>query len=132
MTIKSQEVKNSEVTVKFNGKEIVLLVPVNKSKMSVVQSIKSKNTAKVKLAFIEGNKVLGEETIKKTTSDYAKLVRPYLEQVFGKDSDVQFTENNNLMTFDCGPDGIKKIWFNLNETDQGILLPAVVNTALTV
>lgn len=100
--------KNTEVKVWVNGSEspLVILVPVDKSKMQVIQSVKSKAKADIQLAHLQGDDEKAQAKIDAIAKKYEELVAPELEKALPGMS-IRFTEANSLMSFDLG-DGTTK------------------------
>lgn len=94
--------KNSEVKVRINGVERIILVPVDNSKMNVVQSVKSKSNSEIALYWLKGDKDKAREIINKIAAKYQELVEPGIKEFFSMlpgEFTIEYTEANNLMTF---------------------------------
>lgn len=93
--------KNTEVKVNIAGSEssLTILIGVNKSKMQVIQSIKSKAKAEIQLAWMTGDQKKAEAKINKIADDYRALVEPELKKAL-PNIPLAWTEANSLMKFE--------------------------------
>lgn len=114
-------IKNTEVNVFINGSEkgIIVLVPVEASKMSVVQSIKSKSKDTIKLLSIEGKIDEANQKMSKIGNDYNNLIKDYLTEAF-PGMTLKYTENNKLMTFELANDEVQQLWFKIGGATEEV------------
>lgn len=111
--------KNTEVKVWINGSSnsITVLVPVEKSKMQVIQSVKSKAKSDIQLAHLQGDDEKANAAINRIGKKYKELVGPVLKDML-PGIQVKYTEANSLMSFDLGDNTTKELVFDLDEKEE--------------
>lgn len=96
--------KNAEVKVFINGSDtaVTVLIPIDKSKMSCIQSIKSKAKTNIIVeAVVNKNMDKAKAIVDGIASKWHELIEPELKKALPGISCV-YTEANNLMTFEYG------------------------------
>ena len=98
-TEKTVVYQNSEVSISINGGvNFTALIPIDKSKMKSLQSVKSKSIDNIKLALAMGKTDEADAKIESFGKKYRELIEPGLKTTF-PGLKITYTEKNELLTF---------------------------------
>ncbi len=91
--------QNSEVSISINGgANFTALIPIDKSKMKSLQSVKSKSIDNIKLALAMGKTDEADAKIESFGKKYRELIEPGLKATF-PGLKITYTEKNELLIF---------------------------------
>ena len=91
--------QNSEVSISINGgANFTALIPIDKSKMKSLQSVKCKSMADIRLALALGKTDEADTKIEAIGKKYRELIEPGLKTTF-PGLKITYTEKNELLTF---------------------------------
>lgn len=107
--------KCTEVKLLINDSTspVVVLVPIEASPYSVIQSIKSKSKDTIELLASKGDLPKAMEKINKLGTSYNNLIKGYLAEAF-PGMKLRYTENNLLMSFRLTDVEPYQVWFEIN------------------
>ena len=91
--------QNSEVSISINGgANFTALIPIDKSKMKSLQSVKCKSMDNIRLALALGKTDEADAKIESIGKKYRELIEPGLKTTF-PGLKITYTEKNELLTF---------------------------------
>lgn len=91
--------QNSEVSISINGgTAFTALIPIDKSKMKSLQSVKCKSMDNIRLALALGKTEEADAKIESIGKKYRELIEPGLKSTF-PGLKIKYTEKNELLTF---------------------------------
>ena len=91
--------QNSEVSISINGgTAFTALIPIDKSKMKSLQSVKCKSMDNIRLALALGKTDEADAKIESIGKKYRELIEPGLKTTF-PGLKITYTEKNELLTF---------------------------------
>lgn len=98
-TEKTVVYQNSEVSISINGgTAFTALIPIDKSKMKSLQSVKCKSMDNIRLALALGKTDEADAKIESIGKKYRELIEPGLKTTF-PGLKITYTEKNELLTF---------------------------------
>lgn len=98
-TEKTVVYQNSEVSISINGgANFTALIPIDKSKMKSLQSVKCKSMDNIRLALAMGKTSEADAKIESIGKKYRELIEPGLKTTF-PGLKITYTEKNELLTF---------------------------------
>ena len=98
-TEKTVVYQNSEVSISINGgTAFTALIPIDKSKMKSLQSVKCKSMDNIRLALALGKTDEADAKIESIGKKYRELIEPGLKATF-PGLKITYTEKNELLTF---------------------------------
>ena len=98
-TEKTVVYQNSEVSISINGgANFTALIPIDKSKMKSLQSVKCKSMDNIRLALALGKTDEADTKIEAIGKKYRELIEPGLKATF-PGLKITYTEKNELLTF---------------------------------
>ena len=109
--------QNSEVSISINGgTAFTALIPIDKSKMKSLQSVKCKSMDNIRLALALGKTDEADAKIESIGKKYRELIEPGLKTTF-PGLKITYTEKNELLTFrDVENKVYKQLTFELDCT----------------
>ena len=109
--------QNSEVSISINGgTAFTALIPIDKSKMKSLQSVKCKSMADIRLCLALGKTDEADAKIESIGKKYRELIEPGLKATF-PGLKITYTEKNELLTFrDVDNNVYKQLTFELDCT----------------
>ena len=109
--------QNSEVSISINGgTAFTALIPIDKSKMKSLQSVKCKSMDNIRLALALGKTDEADAKIESIGKKYRELIEPGLKTAF-PGLKITYTEKNELLTFrDVENKVYKQLTFELDCT----------------
>ena len=116
-TEKTVVYQNSEVSISINGgANFTALIPIDKSKMKSLQSVKCKSMDNIRLALALGKTDEADAKIESIGKKYRELIEPGLKSTF-PGLKITYTEKNELLTFrDVENKVYKQLTFELDCT----------------
>ena len=116
-TEKTVVYQNSEVSISINGgANFTALIPIDKSKMKSLQSVKCKSMDNIRLALALGKTDEADAKIESIGKKYRELIEPGLKTTF-PGLKITYTEKNELLTFrDVENKVYKQLTFELDCT----------------
>ena len=116
-TEKTVVYQNSEVSISINGgTAFTALIPIDKSKMKSLQSVKCKSMDNIRLALALGKTDEADAKIESIGKKYRELIEPGLKSTF-PGLRLSYTEKNELLTFrDVDNNVYKQLTFELDCT----------------
>ena len=98
-TEKTVVYQNSEVSISINGgTAFTALIPIDKSKMKSLQSVKCKSMDNIRLALALNSTDEADAKIESIGKKYRELIEPGLKTTF-PGLKITYTEKNELLTF---------------------------------